>query len=380
MSKQAFIDKFLGQATGAVGEEVSGLLGQELTCTAHAGRFTRSEELRAANRSGALTTMEVSGDREGQAFLVTGLKEAIMLGGTLILLPDEELQERIAKQDFDGELADSFGEIANIIAGVYTTAAAEAFAKKIHFKKTDVQPLSAASSTGGGTLPEGGYYVSTTKLSLNGEALGKLEALFPVELFGLEYPAEPAAAKATAAGSTGQAGKGKSGADLAARATSPSSADQPAGTSAAPQVTNPGIEGQVAAHTAAADGPAVVLCSAATREEAESFAAPLAGQGCEVLCAGAQDNLREELAGRSVQVAFLVLKEVGERGFAASIKIKSAVGEHVPLVVAGPQWTRSAVLQAIKYGACDILMTPASAEELLEKVSANSKGGRKAAC
>ncbi|BCR06652.1 response regulator [Desulfuromonas versatilis] len=386
MSKLAFIDKFLAQATAAIGEEVSGLLGQELECGAHAGRFARSEEFQGAKPAAALTTMDVSGDREGSAYLVTGLPEAIMLGGTLILLPDEELQERIANQDFDGELADSFGEIANIIAGVYTTAAAEAFAKKIHFKKTEVQRLGVSGSAGGGSLPSGGYYVSATQLNLNGKPLGKLEALFPVELFGLEFPA-PAAEKQDAAQPAQAATRSKPGVQAAGQAPGREPPPQAAAAGTAPaRAATGGAAFETTAGSAprpsagAAGTAAVVLCTAATRDAAEKFAAPLEAQGCEVLCAGVQDNLRQELAGYSVQVAFLVLKEVGEQGFAASIKIKSAVGEKVPLVVAGPQWTRSAVLQAIKYGACDILMTPASAEELLEKVRANSKGGQKAAC
>ena len=38
------------------------------------------------------------------------------------------------------------------------------------------------------------------------------------------------------------------------------------------------------------------------------------------------------------------------------------------MIVAGPEWTRSKVLKALKYGACDILITPAETEEITEKV------------
>ena len=62
------------------------------------------------------------------------------------------------------------------------------------------------------------------------------------------------------------------------------------------------------------------------------------------------------------------MREVGERGLASIIKIQSAVGEKTPLIAAGPEWTRKTVLQAIKYGARDILVTPASTGEILGKV------------
>ncbi|MEZ4485905.1 MAG: hypothetical protein R2864_15530 [Syntrophotaleaceae bacterium] len=42
-------------------------------------------------------------------------------------------------------------------------------------------------------------------------------------------------------------------------------------------------------------------------------------------------------------------------------------------MAAGSQWTRSKVLQAVKYGVCDILVTPATADEVLEKVEAHFK-------
>ena len=62
------------------------------------------------------------------------------------------------------------------------------------------------------------------------------------------------------------------------------------------------------------------------------------------------------------------MREVGERGLASIIKIQSAVGEKTPLIAAGPEWTRKTVLQAIKYGARDILVTPASKGEILGKI------------
>jgi DNA-binding NtrC family response regulator len=62
------------------------------------------------------------------------------------------------------------------------------------------------------------------------------------------------------------------------------------------------------------------------------------------------------------------MREVGDRALAFIIKVQSAVQENTPIVVAGPKWTKKTVLQAVKYGACDILLTPPLPNELMEKI------------
>ncbi len=64
----------------------------------------------------------------------------------------------------------------------------------------------------------------------------------------------------------------------------------------------------------------------------------------------------------------LVFDDVGEKGLAAAIRIHSIVRDRVPMIAAGPNWTRSMVLRAIKYGIRDILVTPADEERIGEKV------------
>jgi hypothetical protein len=71
-----------------------------------------------------------------------------------------------------------------------------------------------------------------------------------------------------------------------------------------------------------------------------------------------------------IQMIFLVMQEVSEQGFGVAIKISSA-GLSVPLVAAGPAWTRTLVLKAVKYSACDILITPSSPADVREKIEAN---------
>ncbi len=87
------------------------------------------------------------------------------------------------------------------------------------------------------------------------------------------------------------------------------------------------------------------------------------------------NDLSKSLHGR-VKGLVLAMDEIGDQSFSVAIKVRTAFGESVPLMATGSQWTRSKVLQAVKYGVCDILVTPASAEEVLEKVEAHFKAAQ----
>ena len=93
----------------------------------------------------------------------------------------------------------------------------------------------------------------------------------------------------------------------------------------------------------------------------------VAGYACRIL--HFKDPVNTMLTSR-IQMIFLVMQEVSEQGFGMAIKISSA-GLPVPLVAAGPAWTRTLVLKAVKYGACDILITPSSPGDIREKIENN---------
>ena len=67
------------------------------------------------------------------------------------------------------------------------------------------------------------------------------------------------------------------------------------------------------------------------------------------------------------------MENVNEQSFAHMIKVRSEIPAQKPLIVAGPQWTRSDVIKAVRYGANDILLTPATEDEIREKVETNLK-------
>lgn len=396
MSKQATVDNILQTCVKKIELEVGAMLGQTLSCTRHVGSFiSKAEYLARMEEQAVLTRMAVSGDLQDEAYTVVDLKTAIIFGGTLIMLPDDELKSRAKDKVFDEEVADAFGEIANIMAGVYTAVFLERLTQKIHCKKTEVASFAPWEATDTSPFAERGYYLSTTSIKLDDRDMGKIEALFPVEVLELsQNTAAPAAGPSAQTGSSPQATTVTQQAAASPGAASQTLVNETSQSAAGGGTTfsavSPGANAAQATATihsahpgseysarsvdlaagslaAAEESCPLLLITAETQEDANAFGVPLASRHYEVLCLTFQDNLREAVRGRQLKGVVLVMRAVGERELASLIKIRSAIDQQTPLLVAGPQWTRRTVLQAVKYGARDILVTPASPEEILAK-------------
>jgi len=86
-------------------------------------------------------------------------------------------------------------------------------------------------------------------------------------------------------------------------------------------------------------------------------------------------SLKDELVhytSGTLKAIYLVMKEINEQAFGVAIKVSSSCS--VPLIFAGPDWTRNKVIKAVKYGVRDILLTPASDEDIVENVHKNMLG------
>jgi ActR/RegA family two-component response regulator/chemotaxis protein CheY-P-specific phosphatase CheC len=365
MDKQVLLNKTLTATIHKLEKEIGGLLGQEFTCTKPTHSFMSRDDLFSDMPGKAvLSLFEVSGDKTGNTYVVVDLKDAITLGGTLILLPPDEMDSRRKNDLFDGEVCDAFGEIANFIAGAYTSVFIEYANPKLHFKKSELTPFAPDSPSA--PVPAGVYYVTTSPISTGGKALGTLSVLFPPELLGLEPPIEETKTAAT---------KQSPQPDQPATATAPTLDPPPSPAPVAEQSKAPTppttTDTTEASHSqsATATDPALILVVSETQQAAESFAQNFSEQcNCDITCMHFQGDFQMTARDKNIRGVFLTMREVGDRGLASIIKIQSAVGESTPLIAAGPAWTRKTVLQAIKYGASDILVTPASKKELLDKI------------
>ncbi|MCL2458309.1 MAG: hypothetical protein FWF31_05560 [Desulfobulbus sp.] len=342
--QKELVDNLLQGGMAKMCEEVSALLGGNLKVVFTGNNAaSKGEFLDQAGGKQIMTRMEIKGDHRGEAYLFVEDKTAIYLGGTLIMLPEVELEETVRSEDFGEDAHDAYGEVTNIIAGVYTALFEEQYSGKFGLVKTSMEQVVPIKidPDADEVFPAQPYYLSTGSIQYNDRELGRLQLLIPASALALEdvhlldEAIEPAGEP---------------------KRESPAAA--PAGKPAAPSHLRDQPE----------ESPDILLFTD-DDGEAERIAELLAAMGyiCRIL--HFKDPVHSVLTPR-IRIAFLIMREASELGFGVAIKISSE-GLPVPLVAAGPAWTRTLVLKAVKYGACDILITPASPEDIREKIEVN---------
>ncbi len=384
MKDKPIIDNILKTIARKIEDEVSALLGYQIAISAPENRVvTKGDYFTQAAGNLVLTDLKVTGDREGTAYLALSIRDAILLGGTLLMLPPKELENRVENGEFDEEAADAFGEIANIITGVSAAVFDDLYSGKLHLTKVGLQMVvpKSVDLESADPIPSQSYYLSSAVMKMEERPLGSLQILFPLDILGWEVPAgEEAAASAAApekkksAPPVDKTGAGGQEEDRAAPPQKKPAVEQqgkpvPEGKKPAPdgEKTVKAGTGPPEVDSAAGDEGEVVLVVTDDPQEGALFSESLEEMGLQVKVIDAQGNIKAQLPDDGIRGVFLVLKNVSEQGIALVIKVRSACGNASPLVAAGPNWTRNAVIQAVKYGACDIVVTPSTSEEIREK-------------
>ena len=367
------VDVVFNTTIGQIGEEIGALLGQPLKCSDTQLVMTTKEEFFSSHclENSVFTRMKVSGDKTGTGYLFTQIPDAIAMGGTLIMLPDDQIAEQMQTGEFEGEVSDAFGEIANILAGSLTQIFLDRYPRPLRFVRTDSETVvpTKVDITSDQPFAEDSYYLASFAIQMQEYELHRLLLIFPAEIFDLDAPVETAA--------TGQPPAAQS--DSTAASQAEDSWGQPAPAKETDPVPVAGVSTSsqsestaATADTAPAGSPIVIILSD-QQSAGEPFVEILSSASYDCRVLSFQDDIKQLLQQHQVLGIFLVMAQVGEKGFAAAIKLQSAGRTLPPLIFAGEQWTRSAVLRAVKYGARDILVTPASTDEIQNKVTQHFK-------
>lgn len=341
------VDKLLDECCRKVQSEVSELLGAEIVFDGLENRLVSKENFffDEANGKQVVANLDVVGETEGKSYLFLSLKDAIHAGGVLIMLPAAELDKSISEEEFNEDTNDAYGEIANIIAGVYTAVFEEQYTKSLRFIKTDlaqVVPMKVETESDE-PIPDQMYYMSRMFLSIDGEQKGKMNMLFPAELLQLEMLGREDELAALQTAQATEAGK------PAAKAVHAESADS-------------------GGETGTAFNPADILVISDDESVAGLLMAGAQQKGLAVRTISFKDDIRSALTAE-VKAVYLVMREVNEQAFGIAINVRAT--STLPLVAAGPEWTRSKVIKAVKYGINDILLTPPSSEDVQESIDRN---------
>lgn len=261
------------------------------------------------------------------------------------MLPSAELEEVVAEENFSADAQDAYGEIANIIAGVYTTVFDEQYTKRIRFIKSALQQVApmTVEIDSDDPIPNQEYYLSRMDLTMDDFALGKVNMLFPAHLLQLDGLAR--------ASQVGGEHEEETPVVAGRSAEQTKSSREPVWT----------VEERVLQ-------PLDILVVGDDDAESAKIAEVLKSSGYGVKTLSFKDNLHNYIPG-NLKAIYLVTQQVNEQVFGVAIKVSSACS--VPLVAAGPGWTRTKVIKAVRYGVRDILLTPASTEDIEESVSNN---------
>ena len=195
MAVSAVVKSVFNTILEQLAEEIGALLGAPVEFSEHRMEVLGKEELFSINRGrSVLSTMVISGDHAGEAFIISDLKDSVVLGGTLIMLPKDQIEENCKLRTFEGEAADAYGEVANIIAGVYTSVFLDMYPEKMHFKRTTVTDFVPTQLDPAADLPfpPGEYFHASCAMALEDYELHRLEVIIPAALLGLG--SEPAQA------------------------------------------------------------------------------------------------------------------------------------------------------------------------------------------
>ncbi len=312
-------------------------------------RVSKADFFASFKKKLVMANMDVSGSRDGKMQCFCQLGDAVLLGGTLIMLPPAELEKQVRKEEFSEDEADAYGEIVNIVSGELCQAFDEMAVDKLHFKKNDIEVVFPAKVVNDAQepFPPGEIYQVSFDLALEGQQLQTMEMVFPPILLGLvSEEIEVSVAAETEISSV----------SVQKEVTAPLS--EPLGT--APVVGTDAAEN-------------IILVVAGRKEDVHDLTDACVAEGFVTKIAGYQEDFQPFGPNGATPVKGVVftMDDSKELGLAAIIKAKAIFGGSVPLIAAGGQWTRSQVLQAVKYGVCDIVVIPTSPDDIREKIRQN---------
>jgi len=103
--------------------------------------------IKNANSKFVLSKIIVEDFYEGEIYLLLSLKQAITIGNILLLLDDEAIKANASKENFDADCADGFKEFSNQVCGILDNDLRLKLPKPIHLRLLSVAPINKENMT-----------------------------------------------------------------------------------------------------------------------------------------------------------------------------------------------------------------------------------------
>ncbi len=345
MAEFTQLNMVLEKAITQAGEESSMLLGQTLSAGAldqiGTNRITLFSDMEGAI---LIATIESKEEYPGQFYILFSLRDAILLSGMLLGIPPARISEKRKLSIIENDDYDAFGEIMNQVIGSFNTVFKPSFSQKVHLKLLKPKKFvpEVDEIAGDEPVPDGEYRLFRAQMCMEGYEMDRLDVLMPRELALAFEPQQDEPAHADAASAQAQEYP-ESGGEIA--------------------------KSEPLAAGAGEDREETIIILEDDAREREKIRKCLEATGVKLLDAPLSVDIRELFAQGDVKVAVVGVADTEDRELALCIKIASLRHDTpMPIIMCAPEWTRSGVLKAIKYGARDILLKPYSQDELVKKV------------
>lgn len=320
---QSMLDAAMKQA----GEESSMLLGQSMTVAASDVLNTnRKSYLGDEDNPIYVVGVESREAYPGRFYLLFSLGDTIVMSSILLGIPGPRIQEKRRLSIQEPDDVDAFGEIANQIIGSFNSIFQPKLPEKVHLKLLPPQkyvpgtdPLSDEAP-----FPDGEYLMYRAPLQIEGHEMNMVDILISHPLANLFDP-------------------------------------QPEEALAAPEP-----EAEAAAREGAPLPSILVLGDDEGRQE---LVEGLSESGLKLIDAPLGADLPGLFSQGDVRAAFISLKQTSDRDLAICRRVVPMVDRSGGAVVlSAPEWTRTAVLKALKAGVKGVVMPPFDPHELAGKL------------
>lgn len=354
---------FLLESLDSTREEIEALLGTSLDLSGQQTKSCHKKDILSSTRGKKiLSKINISGDKTGEGYILLPLKDALFIGATLLLMPPEAITQSIKQGKFDGDLADAFAEIINVLVGCYSNRFRTDFPVKLVLKKGSVETLVPSQVDLDSNHPflADNYYMVSTSLQMEDTILGPLEIFLPSAMLGLGHNTD------IADGTEKKTPAGKSPVPHISREILPENSQPSSGEPIFETDTSQNFDTFSGGAPHENSAPVVILIDQDS-SQVEVLQEIFAEENVEPVMLSLDSDLRKYLNHENLCCVFLLLEKLNEQGFAKIIKTRAMLPTGRSLIVAGPEWTQTSVLKAVKYGATDILLSPAEKNSIRKK-------------
>jgi CheY-like chemotaxis protein len=313
------------------------LLGHELMIVeADGGVTTKQEYMKGMEGASFVIGVRSQEEYDGIFYLVFSLRDAIVYGSLLLGVPLARVSEKKKLAIIETDDIDAFSEFTNQVIGSFNSAFKSSLPKKVHLKLLEPKKFIPNDDeiTPDSPVPDGEYFVLRAQPTMPEQSFDQVEILIPsvlASLFDLQGAADLSV-------------NDEEGAEA-----EPPDGDTEAGESATEERT--------------------VLILDNNSEDLQFFQETLLATEIKTVAATLDANLSDFFPDSPVKAVLLGVDDADDLELSICNKIRTiSKSSHFPVIMCAREWTRTAVLKALKHGASDIIIKPCAPDELRVRV------------